>query len=373
MHCQIVNNRGVERNGQEITGIGMRLLSENNYMRRCLELASTAAGYVAPNPMVGAVIVCKEHIIGEGLHRQYGDSHAEVNAIHSVRDTKLLEFSTLYVNMEPCAHDGKTPPCTDLIIASRIPHVVVGSSDPNPLVAGRGIAKLRTAGCRVTEHVLAEECDRLNIRFITYHRKRRPYVVLKWAQTADGFIDTVRDRNTVGRPVWITGWYEQTLVHKWRSEEQAVMVGTNTATADNPMLNVRRWNGRQSVRLVLDRHLRLPDSLHLFDGSQPTWVFTEQQPEDTPKVTYIHVSFDRQLPYHILDSLYHRNITSVLIEGGAQLLQTFIDANLWDEARIFTGKACFGNGLKAPTMPIMPASEYVCGGSILRIVTPLST
>jgi len=320
-------------------------------MHRCIELAATVVGYTAPNPMVGAVVVCDGHIIGEGFHRQYGEPHAEVNAIRSVHDTKLLERSTLYVNLEPCSHEGKTSPCADFIIAHRIPHVVVGSSDPNPKVAGRGIAKLRAAGCLVTEHVLEEECDRLNIRFMTYHRKNRPYIVLKWAQTADGFIDVIRDRNTVGRPTWITGWYEQTLVHKWRAEEQAVMVGTNTALADNPMLNVRRWNGRQPVRLVLDRHLRLPDSLHLFDGSQPTWVFTEKQQTDTPQATYINVPFDHQLPHHILDCLYQRKITSVLIEGGAQLLQTFIDAGLWDEARIFSGKTCFGDGVKAPKLP----------------------
>ena len=320
-------------------------------MRRCIELAVTAAGYVAPNPMVGAVVVCDDRIIGEGFHRQYGEPHAEVNAIRSVHDTKLLERSTLYVNLEPCSHDGKTPPCADFIIANRIPHVVVGSSDPNPLVTGRGIAKLRAAGCCVTEHVLEEECDRLNIRFMTYHRKQRPYVVLKWAQTADGFIDIVRNRSTVGRPTWITGWYEQTLVHKWRAEEQAVMVGTNTALADNPMLNVRRWNGRQPVRLVLDRHLRLPDSLYLFDGRQPTWVFTEHRQTDTPQATYIRVPFDRHLPHHILNNLYRRKITSVLIEGGTQLLQTFIDTALWDEARIFTGNTSFGDGVKAPLIP----------------------
>ena len=338
-----------------------------DYMRRCVDLASAAAGYTAPNPMVGAVIVCDGRIIGEGFHRQYGESHAEVNAIRSVRDTKLLERSTLYVNLEPCSHDGHTPSCADFIIANRITHVVVGSFDPNPLVSGQGIAKLRAAGCQVTEHVLEEECDRLNIRFLTYHRKHRPYITLKWAQTDDGFIDVIRDRNTVGRPTWITGWYEQTLTHKWRAEEQAVMVGANTALADNPMLSMRRWNGRQPLRLVLDRRLRLPASLHLFDETQPTWVFTEQRQTDTPQATYIRVPFDPQLPHHILDALYHRHVISVLIEGGTRLLQTFIDAGLWDEARIFTGKTSFGDGVKAPVMPVLPAEEYLCGDSRLRI------
>jgi diaminohydroxyphosphoribosylaminopyrimidine deaminase/5-amino-6-(5-phosphoribosylamino)uracil reductase len=318
--------------------------------------------------MVGAVVVCNGRIIGEGFHRKCGEPHAEVNAIHSVREPGLLERSTLYVNLEPCSHYGKTPPCADLIIASRIPHVVTGSSDPNPLVAGRGIAKLRAAGCRVTGHVLEAECDRLNVRFMTFHRKHRPYVVLKWAQTSDGFIDKARDRDVVGRPTWITGWYGQTLVHKWRSEEQAIMVGTNTALADNPMLNIRRWHGHQPLRVVLDRQLRLPASLHLFDGTVPALVFTEKQYPDTAQITYTAVPFDGQLPQHILGELFRRNITSVLIEGGTQLLQTFIDAGLWDEARVFTGAVLFGDGVKAPVMPPLPAKESTRGGSVLRIV-----
>ena len=329
----------------------MNLSYHQKYMRRCIELAATAAGYAAPNPMVGAVVVYNGRIIGEGFHRQYGTAHAEVNAIDSVRETELLQHSTLYVNLEPCAHHGKTPPCTDLIIKSRIPNIVIGSSDPNPLVAGRGIARLRDAGCHVTEQILEEECDWLNVRYMTFHRKHRPYVVLKWAQTADGFIDVVRNRNIVGRPTWITGWYEQTLVHKWRSEEQAVMAGTNTAVADNPMLNVRRWHGHQPLRVTLDRHLRLPVSLHLFDGALPTLVFTEQHRPDTEHIRYATIPFDEHLPQRILDELHHRNILSLLIEGGAQLLQTFIDADLWDEARIFTGDVRFGDGVKAPILP----------------------
>ena len=319
-------------------------------MRRCIDLAALASGYTAPNPMVGAVIVCDGRIIGEGFHRQYGEAHAEVNAIRSVREPELLQRSTLYVNLEPCSHHGKTPPCVDLMIDCRIPHVVVGSTDPNPLVAGKGIAALRAAGCRVTEHVLEADCDRLNIRFMTFHRNHRPYVLLKWAQTADGFIDVVRDLMILGRPTWITGWYEQTLVHKWRSEEQAIMVGTNTAMADNPLLNIRRWHGRQPMRVTIDRNLRLPASLHLKDGTLPTLVFTEKQQIDAKNLHYVTVPFDKQLPQRILDELYSRKIISVLIEGGAQLLQTFIDAGLWDEARIFTGTSVFGAGVKAPRL-----------------------
>ena len=335
-------------------------MSHQTYMRRCLELAITASGYTAPNPMVGAVVVCDGRIIGEGFHRQYGEPHAEVNAIRSVREPALLERSTLYVNLEPCSHHGKTPPCVDLIITSRIPHVVVGSFDPNPLVAGKGIARLRAAGCHVIENILEEECDRLNIRYMTFHRKHRPYVTLKWAQTADGFIDAVRDPDVVGRPTWITGWYEQTLVHKWRSEEQAIMVGTNTALKDNPLLNIRRWNGLQPLRVTLDRQLRLPDSLHLFDGTLPTLVITEKQHHNTTNINYATLAFDKQLPQRILDELYRRNIISVLIEGGTQLLQTFIDAELWDEARFFTGTALFGNGVKAPVMPQLFSFHNFC-------------
>ena len=326
-------------------------MSHQIFMRRCIELAATASGYTAPNPMVGAVVVCDGRIIGEGFHRQYGESHAEVKAIRSVRKPELLERSILYVNLEPCSHHGKTPPCTEMIIDSRISHVVVGSFDPNPLVAGKGIARLRAAGCQVTEHVLESECDLLNIRYMTFHRKHRPYVTLKWAQTADGFIDVIRNPNVVGRPTWITGWYEQTLVHKWRSEEQAVMVGTSTALVDNPLLNIRHWHGRQPLRVTLDRQLRLPASLHLFDGTLPTLVFTEKEHPDTRHINYTTVVFDDQLPQRILEELYRRNIISVLIEGGTQLLQTFIDAGLWDEVRIFTGTTLFGDGVKAPVIP----------------------
>lgn len=321
-----------------------------HYMHRCLELAAIAAGATAPNPMVGAVIVCNDRIIGEGFHRSYGTPHAEVNAINSVCEPKLLERSTLYVNLEPCSHFGKTPPCADLIIEKRIPHVVIGTCDPNPLVAGNGVARLLAAGCRVTQNVMNEECNRLNKRFITFHQKHRPYIVLKWAQTADGFIDIVRERQATSRPTWITGEYEQMLVHKWRSEEQAIMVGTNTAMADNPMLNIRRWPGQPPLRIVLDRHLRLPHALHLFDGKQPTLVLTEKSHRNHEQVEYVTLRGGGFAPMDILHELHHRNIISVLIEGGAQLLQSFIDAGLWDEARIFTGSSCFGDGVKAPRL-----------------------
>jgi len=327
------------------------------YMQRCLDLASRAAGYTAPNPMVGAVVVCSGRIAGEGYHSQYGEPHAEVNAIRSVRDTDLLKHSTLYVNLEPCSHHGKQPPCSDFIIASGIPHVVTGSHDPNPKVSGRGIAMLRNAGVEVTEHVLERECDDINRRFMTFHRKQRPYILLKWAQTADGYIDIERDMTEIGRPTPVTGWYEQTLTHKQRSHEHAIMVGTNTAIADNPFLSVRRWNGHQPLRITLDRQLRLPPSLHIFDGSQHTFVFTEKERHDTEFISYITVPFDEQLTHRIANELYCRKIISVLIEGGTILLQSFIDCGLWDEVQIFSANKMFGNGIKAPVISKFKSSK----------------
>jgi len=312
--------------------------------------------------MVGAVVVCNDIIIGEGFHCKYGEPHAEVNAIRSVENPNLLKQSTLYVNLEPCSFHGKTPPCTDLIIESQIPRVVIGSSDPNPQVAGQGVSKMRQTGIDVIENVLEKECDFLNVRYMTYHKKKRPYVLLKWAQTIDGYIDIIRDGQgqglQPGRPTQITGWYDQTLVHKWRTEEQAIMVGTNTAMVDNPFLNVRNWNGPLPLRITIDRQLRLPNSLNLFDGSQPTLVFTEKEcwaasPAPTfNNVTYVTIPFDDFLPANILNELYKRKVISLLIEGGTQLLQSFIKAGLWDETRILTGKKIFGNGVKAPFITI---------------------
>jgi diaminohydroxyphosphoribosylaminopyrimidine deaminase/5-amino-6-(5-phosphoribosylamino)uracil reductase len=322
------------------------------YIRRCLDLAAIPSGYNAPNPMVGAVLVSGGRIIGEGYHKKYGEPHAEANAINSVKETELLSRSTLYVNLEPCVHHGKTPPCTDLIIKHKIPTVVIGSTDPNPLVSGKGIERLRSAGVNVVEHILKDECDSLNIRFMTYHKKRRPYILLKWAQTADKFIDTLRNENNIGRPNWITSWYERRLVHKWRSQEQAIFVGTNTVAIDNPFLDVRHWHGKKPLRVVIDKNLRLASALNVFDGSQPTLFFTEKNKEKcTEDLEYQKITFDKHLPERILENLYARKITSILIEGGSQLLQSFIDAGLWDEARIFEAKTTvFNEGIKAPTI-----------------------
>ncbi len=317
------------------------------YMRRCIELAKNGLGLTYPNPMVGAVIVADGKIIGEGWHRKAGGPHAEVLAIASVKDPGLLCRSTLYVSLEPCSHFGKTPPCCDLVLESGIPSVVVGTVDPNEKVAGRGIAKLRDAGVDVTVDVLAPDCRELNKRFFTFHNKRRPYVILKWAQSADGFI-TPLTKNARG-PVWISGSYSQQLVHKWRAEEQAILVGTRTAIDDNPKLDVRHWTGENPVRIVIDKSARIPLQSHIFDNQTPTIVVTSPGRTgafgDLPTLT---VDFNTAVAAQILTKLYGYGLQSVIVEGGALTLQTFIDAGLWDEARVFIGKTVLTQGVQAP-------------------------
>ena len=327
------------------------------YMLRCLELARLGFGETAPNPMVGSVIVHNNKIIGEGYHHKCGDAHAEVNAINAVTDKSLLSASTLYVNLEPCSHFGKTPPCSDLIIDHKIPQVVLSNIDPNRLVKGKGIEKLRNAGIEIVTDILKEKGEELNKRFFMFHLKSRPYIILKWAQTADGFIDVERSPTQPQRPTWITNEEARMLVHKWRSEEQSIMVGTNTAFMDNPKLNVRDWTGKHPIRIVVDRTLRLPQSLHLFDGSILTLVFTQKEVEEdeNTNVEFISVEFDEYLPEHILGELFRRNIQSVIIEGGSKLLASFIEAELWDEARVFTGNSYFSSGIEAPKMGITPS------------------
>jgi diaminohydroxyphosphoribosylaminopyrimidine deaminase/5-amino-6-(5-phosphoribosylamino)uracil reductase len=319
-----------------------------------MELASEGLGCTAPNPMVGSVIVCNNQIIGEGYHHKCGQAHAEVNAIASVKDKSLLKQSTLYVSLEPCSHFGKTPPCSDLIIKMGIPKVIVSTIDPNPQVSGKGIEKLRLAGIEVITDILSSEGEELNKRFFTYQRKSRPYIILKWAQTLDGFIDVVRNPAVPQKPNWITNQYARMLVHKWRAEEQAVMVGTNTAFIDNPKLNVRDWAGESPLRVVIDRTLRLPSHLDLLNGSLPTLVFTEKKVKniDNPNLIYCPIAFNEHLPKNITDQLFRRNIQSVLIEGGSKLLQSFINAGLWDEARVFTGNKYFINGVSAPKIEV---------------------
>ncbi len=321
------------------------------YMQRCIELAQNGAGSVSPNPMVGCVIVHNEIIISEGWHQQFGQAHAEVNAIASVKDKSLLSEATLYVNLEPCNHFGKTPPCADLIIQHQIKQVVVGMVDPFEKVAGNGISKLQAAGINVTVGVLENECKFLNRRFIKFVTQHKPYVILKWAQTHNGYI--APDANKVSAEEFeqqrhITGFTIQKLVHKWRTEEDAIMVGTNTALLDNPALNARAWHGKNPIRIVIDKTLRLPDSLKLFDKSIPTIVFTEQQKESSQNLTFIQINFSENWFNDVLAHLHENKIQSLIVEGGNQLLNTIIDAKLWDEAIQFISPKTINDGIKAP-------------------------
>lgn len=325
------------------------------YMRRCLELAENGRGTVSPNPMVGSVIVHQGKIIGEGWHRQFGKAHAEVNAVNSVKTPELLKESVLYVNLEPCAHVGKTPACSRMIIEKNIPEVVIGCRDSYKEVDGKGISQLEAAGIKVTVGILEEESRALNGRFFTFHKKKRPYIILKWAQTADGYMDFARTPDTPVGPNWITDEFARIKVHKWRAEEDAILVGTNTAEKDNPKLNIRNYAGKHPLRIVLDRRLRLPESLHLFDGSIPTLVFTEKNQPSKPNCEYIRVNMEREVFSRVLEELYLRDIQSVIIEGGSKILHYLLEKSLWDEARVFIGDNLFINGVKAPQIKKYPA------------------
>ncbi|MCX6291742.1 MAG: bifunctional diaminohydroxyphosphoribosylaminopyrimidine deaminase/5-amino-6-(5-phosphoribosylamino)uracil reductase RibD [Bacteroidetes bacterium] len=338
------------------------------YMQRCLELASNGLGKVAPNPMVGALIVHEGNIIGEGFHQQYGKAHAEVNAIMdavSNHGEDILKHTILYVNLEPCVHFGKTPPCTDLIISQKIPKVVIGTIDPFAKINGAGIAKLENAGVEVIKNVAEKNCLELNKRFFTFHSKQRPYIILKFAVSADGFIAPEK-MNAENK--WISNELSRQLVHKWRSEEQAIMVGTNTVRIDNPSLTVRNWPGKNPLRITIDRELKLDSAFHLFDNSAPTLVFNNVKNEVKKNIEWVKIDFQKPVLQQVLDSLYGKNIQSVLIEGGAQLLQSFISENLWDEARIFTGHQTFGSGIKAPVIHGTMISEIRIACDRLRIM-----
>ncbi|RXR30140.1 bifunctional diaminohydroxyphosphoribosylaminopyrimidine deaminase/5-amino-6-(5-phosphoribosylamino)uracil reductase RibD [Flavobacterium piscinae] len=324
-------------------------MNHEKYMQRCLELAKNGLGTTYPNPLVGSVIVFDNKIIGEGWHQKAGESHAEVNAINSVKDKSLLSKSTIYVSLEPCSHFGKTPPCSDLIIHHKIPNVVVGTVDPNEKVAGKGIEKLRQSGANVIVGMLEKQCLELNRRFFTFHNQKRPYIILKWAESADGFLSPQIKKEQ--KPVWITNAYSRQLVHKWRTEEQAILVGTNTVLADNPQLNSRDWKGNNPIRIVIDRTGKISNNYEVKKGKQPTIFITEKENfvsvENCKPETSI---FGNQLAEKISHFLFQKGIQSVIIEGGLQTLQTFIEANLWDEARIFKGNLLFQQGTKAPTL-----------------------
>ena len=337
------------------------------YMNRCLELARLGVGDGAPNPIVGCVIIYQDKIIGEGFHQQFGGPHAEVNAINSVKNKELLKKSTLYVSLEPCAHFGKTPPCSDLIIEYQIPRVVIGSVDPFAKVAGKGIAKMKKAGIRIELGILEKECLELNRRFFIFHEKKRPFVVLKWAQSMDGFLDTNRTESAFGQPTWISNDLSRRCVHRQRTEEAAILVGTNTAIKDNPSLTVREWSGKQPVRLVLDRQERLPESLNLKDGSVRTVIFTVQENRNMDKLEFVKLNFLKPIPPQILNWLYQHELQSVIVEGGKQLLQDFIDHELWDEAFIYIGQVKLGNGIAAPELRKRPLSFDLLDEDLLQV------
>lgn len=323
------------------------MISHETYIKRCIELAKNGLGTTYPNPLVGSVIVHNGKIIGEGWHRKSGESHAEVIAIDSVKNKELLKESTIYVSLEPCSHFGKTPPCADLIIQHKIPRVVIGTIDPFAKVCGSGIAKLKKSGIKVEVGFLENECRELNKRFFTFHQKKRPYIILKWAQTQNGFIAPLQKKET--KPVWISNEFSRQLVHKWRAEEQAIMVGTNTVLQDNPRLDIRSWTGENPIRIVLDRELKITSGFSVYNKSVKTIFITEKERlSEHENQVFEKIDFNKNVNIGILDVLYKHQIQSVIIEGGAVLLESFIKNDLWDEARVFTSDLSFEKGIKAP-------------------------
>ncbi len=311
-------------------------------MKKCIEIANKGIGNVSPNPLVGSLIVYEGNIIGKGYHEKYGYAHAEVNAINSVKDKSILKKSTLYVNLEPCNHFGKTPPCTDIIIKNNIPKVVIGCLDSYSKVKGKGIERLKKNGVKVIYGVLNKESRNLNKRFLTFHEKKRPYIILKWAQSIDGYI-APKVQNS---PFWMTSKESKLLVHKWRAEEDSILVGRKTAEKDNPFLTVREIKGKNPIRIILDKNLRLKKSINLFNNDSKTIIFNNIKNEKIGSNIYIKICF-KDLIKSILLHLYELKVHSVIIEGGSTTLQSFINENLWDEARIFKTNKKINDGIKA--------------------------
>jgi diaminohydroxyphosphoribosylaminopyrimidine deaminase/5-amino-6-(5-phosphoribosylamino)uracil reductase len=332
----------------------------SKYMQRALDLAGLGLGKVSPNPLVGGVVVYNGKIVGEGWHQRFGGPHAEVNAIESIDHPKALVGNTLFVNLEPCAHHGKTPPCTELIIKSGIKKVVIANTDPNPQVAGKGIEQLRESGIQVTEGVLGSEGEFLNRRFFCFHRYHRPYIILKWAETTNGFIAKADFDSK-----WISNEYSRQLVHQYRAQEDAVMVGRNTAHYDNPELTVRQWKGRNPIRIVLDPKLALDKGLKLFDGSVLTLCYNTLRDKEDANLEFIKAPKKRFIDF-IWDDLYKRGIQSVMVEGGGKLLDSLIKENYWDEARVFTGSKEFGEGINAPVISTGHTEERIVSGDLLK-------
>lgn len=334
--------------------------SDEYYMQRCLTLAEKGLADVAPNPMVGCVIVHQDEIIGEGYHLKYGEAHAEVNAINAVQNKALLPYSTLYVSLEPCSHYGKTPPCANLIIHHKIKRVVIGSLDPNPLVSGKGIQLLKDAEVEVTTGVLEKACSTLNKRFIKYHRYKSPYVILKWAESADGFIAPLPSRQE-----WLSGPQAKVLTHQWRTEEQAILIGRKTAEIDNPQLTARLHKGKNPIRLVIDPHNKLSRHLHIFNQEAKTVVFNAECDSTIGQTKYEQLDFSASVSSQILHHLYAMQIISVIVEGGAETIKHFIAENNWDEARVFKTHKTLLNGIPAPTLHTKADSQTQIGADTL--------
>ena len=340
---------------------------DNKFMIRCLDLATRAEGMTYPNPLVGSVVVHEGKIIGEGYHLRAGEAHAEVIAINSVTAKEKLRNSTLYVNLEPCSHYGKTPPCADFIIAGSIPRIVVGTMDTSEKVSGRGVDKLRNAGCEVITGVIEKECRQVNRRFFTFNEKRRPYITLKWAQSADGYIDILRSEVHETKPTWISGKPERVLVHKWRSSEQAILVGAGTIRTDNPKLNVREWKGNNPLKLILSGSGILDLESVVNETNDKTVVFTYNTESNIQEAVKVRLNHEEPASQQIIGYLYREGIQSLLIEGGAEVLSHFISNHLWDEARIFKGSEYFKNGVRAPAIKGSLITTTSFSGSSLEI------
>ena len=339
-------------------------------MRRCIQLAKSNLGTVAPNPMVGCVVVEAGEIIGEGYTSAYGGPHAEVNAIQSVQNKSRLQHATLYVSLEPCSHFGKTPPCADLIIKHNIPNVVVGVLDPHNKVAGKGIEKLKRAGCKVIVGLLKDECIFINRRFFTYHQKKRPYIILKWAQSQDGYLAPhPKLRSEEPEPYWITNEYSRQLVHQWRSQEQAILAGTTTVIDDDPGLNTRDWFGNSPTRILVDRELKIPSTSKALIKDGKAWILTEGENKKASNgLLYRTIDFKKAIGQQICQLLWEEKIISLIVEGGSKTLNTFIAEGLWDEARIFKGQTVFQEGLEAPIVSGKTIAQYQVGDDELKVL-----
>ena len=339
-------------------------MNHEYYIKRCLEISKQGIGTTRPNPSVGAVLVVDDNIVGEGFTSPYGGNHAEVNAISSVKNDEDLKKATMYVTLEPCSHYGKTPPCADLIVKSGIKKVVIGCVDVNEIVAGRGIERLQNEGCEVVVGVLEKECKAHHKRFFTFHSKKRPYIILKWAQTQDGFI---APKNRVKQaPVWITQKVSRQLVHKWRGEEHSILVGTTTILDDNPSLDVRSWRGENPLRIVIDKDLKIPKDLKVYDDSVKTIFINQKVTTSNENLFFEKINFSKPIAHQICQVLFKHKVQSLIVEGGTKTIQTFIDENLWDEARVFSGLVNFNEGTKAPKLDVPFLNEENLMGDSLK-------